>query len=70
MTKAMGKSKTMEMVLTGDPISAHEAEKAGLVSKVFPVDALVDESIKTAERICQHSKIIVQMAKEAVNACE
>lgn len=60
----------MEMVLTGDPITAQEAEKAGLVSKIFPVDELVPQSIKTAERICQHSKIIVQMAKEAVNACK
>lgn len=70
MTKAIGKSKAMEMVLTGDQITAQEAEKAGLVARVYPVDQLVDESIKKAERICEHSKIIVQMAKEAVNACE
>jgi enoyl-CoA hydratase/carnithine racemase len=59
----------MEMVLTGDPINAQDAEKSGLVARVYPVDKLVEESIKKAERICQHSKIIVQMAKEAVNAC-
>ncbi|ELU11551.1 hypothetical protein CAPTEDRAFT_183089 [Capitella teleta] len=68
LTKAIGKAKAMEMVLTGDPITAQEAEKAGLVARIYPADQLVDESIKKAERICQHSKIIVQMAKEAVNA--
>ena len=68
LTKAIGKSKTMEMVLTGDRISAQEAEKSGLVSKVLPPDQLVDEAIKTAEKIASHSQIIVQMAKESVNA--
>merc|ERR1711976_303275 len=68
LTKAVGKSKAMEMNLTGVPITAQEAERAGLVARVYPVDALVDESIKAAERICKNSKIIVQMAKEAVNA--
>ena len=42
----------------------------GLVSKVFPPDQLVDEAVKTAEKIAFHSKIVVQMAKEAVNACK
>ena len=60
----------MELVLTGDRIGAQDAEKAGLVSKVFPVDSLVDEAVKTAEKIAGQSKVIAMMAKEAVNACE
>ncbi|XP_012937340.1 enoyl-CoA hydratase, mitochondrial [Aplysia californica] len=68
LTRAVGKSKAMEMVLTGNRISAAEAEKAGLVSKVVPVDQLVDETVKTAEKIASYSKTIVAMCKEAVNA--
>jgi len=68
LTHAVGKSKAMEMVLTGDKISAQDAEKAGLVSKVFPVDQLVDEAVKTAEKIANNSKVITMMAKEAVHA--
>jgi enoyl-CoA hydratase len=68
LTKSIGKSKTMELVLTGNKMSAVEAQAAGLVSKVFPADKVVEESIKLAERISQQSPIIVRMAKEAVNA--
>lgn len=58
----------MEIVLTGNRIKAKEAEQIGLVSAVFPTDQVVNEAIKTAERICSHSPIVVQLAKEAVNA--
>ena len=44
--------------------------RAGLVSKVLPPETLVDEAVKTAEKIAGHSKVITMMAKEAVNACK
>lgn len=68
LTRAVGKSLAMEMVLTGDRIGAQEAKQSGLVSKVFPVDQLVSEAVKTAEKIASNSKLVSAMAKEAVNA--
>ncbi|KAL9956967.1 hypothetical protein ACROYT_G038537 [Oculina patagonica] len=67
LPRAVGKSLAMEMILTGDHISAEDAQKSGLVSKVFPAEELVNEAIKTAEKISSLSKIVVQIAKEAVN---
>nr|QBH73216.1 putative cyclohex-1-ene-1-carboxyl-CoA hydratase [Orthoderella ornata] len=67
LPRYIGKSKAMEMVLTGLPITAQEAEKAGLVSKVFPADKLVEEAIKLAEKICTHSPLIVSLCKESLN---
>ncbi|XP_069467168.1 enoyl-CoA hydratase, mitochondrial [Ambystoma mexicanum] len=67
LTRAVGKSLAMEMVLTGDRISAQEAKEAGLVSKVFPVEKLVEEAVACGEKIANHSKLVVSMAKEAVN---
>jgi enoyl-CoA hydratase len=70
LPRYIGKSKAMEMILTGNRISAQEAEKIGLVTAVFPADKLVEETLKTAEKIANHSKIVVQLAKEAVNTGE
>ncbi|XP_076640134.1 enoyl-CoA hydratase, short chain 1 [Colletes latitarsis] len=67
LTRVVGKSKAMEMVLTGNQITAEEAEKSGLVSRVVPADKLVAETIKMAEKIASHSQIIVAMAKESIN---
>jgi len=68
LPRFVGKSKAMEIVLTGNRIKAAEAEKIGLVSGVFPTETVVDEAIKTAEKISSHSRVVVQLAKEAVNA--
>ncbi|XP_066027217.1 enoyl-CoA hydratase, mitochondrial-like [Pocillopora verrucosa] len=67
LPRAVGKSLAMEMVLTGDPISAEDAQKSGLVSEVFPAEELVNEAIKTAAKILSLSKTAAQIAKEAVN---
>lgn len=68
LPRFIGKSKAMEMCLTGDRISAKDAQLYGLVSAVHPPEKLIDEALKLAERIGTHSKLTVQLAKEAVNA--
>merc|ERR1719204_1986261 len=67
LTRAVGKSKAMEMCLTGVPITAQEALQFGLVSKICPVESLVEESIKTASKIAGQSKFISQLCKEVIN---
>jgi len=67
LTRVAGKSKAMEICLTGNFIDAQEAEKIGLVSKVLPADQLVQEAVKLGEKISSHSPLIVQLCKEAVN---
>ena len=68
LTRAVGKSKAMEMILTGRMMDAAEAERANLVCRVVPAEALVAEAVKLAERIAGLSAPSVAMAKEAVNA--
>ena len=68
MTRAVGKSKAMEMVLTGNRISAKEAQMYGLISAIHPPEQLLDEAVKLAEKIATHSKLVVKLAKESVNA--
>ena len=67
LVRAIGKSKAMEMVLTGRMMTAEEAERANLVSRVVPLDALMEEAMKLARTIAEKSQPVVQMAKEAVN---
>ena len=49
-------------------ISATEAKEAGLVSKVYPAEELVDKAVAAADKIASHSKLITQMCKQATNA--
>ena len=67
LTRFVGKSKAMEMCLTGRMMDADEAERSGLVSRVVPVDDLLDEALKTATAIASMSRPSVFMAKTAVN---
>ncbi|WP_372884499.1 enoyl-CoA hydratase [Shimia sp.] len=67
LTRAVGKSKSMDMNLTGRFMDAEEAERAGLVSRVVPVKKLMDEAMGTAQKISEKSLIALRTAKEAVN---
>jgi enoyl-CoA hydratase len=67
LTKAIGKAKAMELVLTGRFLSAEEAHARGLVNKVVPVEMYLHEAVQLAKEIAQMSPIAVQLAKEAVN---
>lgn len=67
LTHLIGKAKAMDMILTGEPISAREAERAGLVSRVFSDGALLPESMAIAQTIASYGKTAVQAAREAVN---
>ena len=67
LTRAVGKSKAMEMILTGRMMDAEEAERANLVARVVPAADLLDEALKLAGTIAEKSQPIVALAKEAVN---
>ena len=67
LTHAIGKSKTMEMVLTGRTMNAREAQAAGLVSRVVAVEDYLDEALKLAREIASKAPLAVRFAKEAVN---
>ena len=67
LTRAVGKSKAMDMVLTARMIDATEAERIGLVARVVPADALVAEALKVGDKIASLSPVAVAMAKQAVN---
>ena len=67
LTRFVGKSKAMEMCLTGRMMDAAEAERCGLVSRVLPLAELLPEALKVAAQIADMSLPIVMMAKESVN---
>ena len=67
LPRAIGKAKAMDMALTGRMMDATEAERAGLVSRVVPLDKLMEEALGAALMICNFGQPSVMAAKEAVN---
>jgi len=67
LPRAVGKSKAMDMILTGRMMNAEEAERSGLVSRIVPAASLIDDTVAIAATICEFSLPSVMMAKEAVN---
>ena len=67
LPRAVGKSKAMDLVLTGRMMDAAEAERAGLVSRVVPTDKLMEETLGAALLICSMGQLAVMAAKESVN---
>ena len=67
LPRAVGKSKAMDMVLTARMMKAPEAEQAGLVSRVVPLEQLMPECLQAASTICGYAQLAVMAAKESVN---
>jgi enoyl-CoA hydratase len=70
LTRLVGKSKSMDMHLTGRFMEAAEAERCGLVSRVVPAKSLIEEAMKVAAKIAEKSMITAMLVKEAVNRAE
>ena len=62
----VGQGKAMEMILTGEPVSAQEAYEIGLVNKVVPLDKLVEEAMSMAKKIAEKSPVVTKLAKRAI----
>lgn len=67
LPRAVGKSKAMDLCLTGRMMDAQEAERSGLVARIFPADKLLEETLTAAQTIASYSLPVVMMVKEAVN---
>ena len=67
LPRAVGKAKAMDLALTGRMMDATEAERAGLASRVVPLDKMMDEALAAALMICDYSQIAVMAAKESIN---
>jgi len=65
LSRAIGRKRAMEMLLTGRPISAEEAERYGLINKVVPVDCLVEETLNFAKHISQASPLTLALGKKS-----
>ncbi|AWD21961.1 enoyl-CoA hydratase [Fuscovulum blasticum] len=70
LTRFVGKSKSMDMHLTGRFMDAAEAERCGLVSRVFPAKSLVEEALKIAGKVAEKSMLTAMVVKEAVNRAQ
>lgn len=68
LTRLVGKSKAMDMCLTGRMMGAEEAERAGLVSRVLPLEGFREEVLQIADSIAALSRPVIRIAKDAVNA--
>jgi enoyl-CoA hydratase len=68
LTRAIGKSRAMEMILTGEPMDAREALSRGLVARVVPDELVVEDALALAAKVAEKSPIALRLAKEAVNA--
>ena len=66
LTRAVGKAKAMDMILTGRMMDAEEAERSGLVSRIFPDEALMTETMAVAETIAEFGPASAMLAREAV----
>jgi enoyl-CoA hydratase len=67
LPRAVGKAKAMDLALTGRMMDANEAEKAGLVSRIVPLDKLMEETLGAALMICDYSQLATMAAKESIN---
>ena len=67
LVRALGKSRAMEMILTGDPMDAREALARGLVARVVPDEVLIEDALALAAQIATRSPLALRLAKEAVN---
>jgi enoyl-CoA hydratase len=67
LPRAVGKAKAMDLCLTGRMMDAAEAEKCGLVARIFPTDKLIEETLAAAQVIASYSLPVVMMVKESVN---
>ncbi|WP_062057652.1 enoyl-CoA hydratase [Aquimarina longa] len=67
LTRAVGKTKAMDLILTGRMIGAIEAERAGLVARIIPSEKLLEESIESAHTIASYSKTTTMVARETVD---
>ena len=67
LPRAVGERRAKEIILTGAPFTAEEAERWGLVNRVIPADRLLEETIATAERIAANAPIAVRQAKQSIS---
>ncbi len=67
LPRAVGKAKAMDLCLTGRFMDAEEAERCGLISRIFPADSLLQETLAVATQMAEHSTPVLMMLKESVN---